>query len=115
MKRRDFIKSGAIGLVASSSLLNNCDSKIKKVTNSPIILSTWNHGIPANKAAMDVLNDNGTALDAVEAGVRVTEADPSSQSVGLGGRPDQDGHVTCLLYTSPSPRDRTRSRMPSSA
>ena len=29
-----------------------------------------------------------------------------------------DGHdalVICLLYTSPSPRDRTRSRMPSSA
>ena len=26
------------------------------------------------------------------------------------------GHlITCLLYTSPSPRDRTRSRMPSSA
>ena len=24
-------------------------------------------------------------------------------------------NVTCLLYTSPSPRDRTRSRMPSSA
>ena len=29
----------------------------------------------------------------------------------------RDGHVCipCLLYTSPSPRDRTRSRMPSSA
>ena len=26
-----------------------------------------------------------------------------------------DGEITCLLYTSPSPRDRTRSRMPSSA
>ena len=25
------------------------------------------------------------------------------------------GMITCLLYTSPSPRDRTRSRMPSSA
>ena len=24
-------------------------------------------------------------------------------------------YQTCLLYTSPSPRDRTRSRMPSSA
>ena len=24
-------------------------------------------------------------------------------------------HNNCLLYTSPSPRDRTRSRMPSSA
>ena len=26
-----------------------------------------------------------------------------------------EGAGTCLLYTSPSPRDRTRSRMPSSA
>ena len=25
------------------------------------------------------------------------------------------GRIGCLLYTSPSPRDRTRSRMPSSA
>ena len=33
-------------------------------------------------------------------------------------RPFQPPHATfnpCLLYTSPSPRDRTRSRMPSSA
>ena len=28
---------------------------------------------------------------------------------------DGNGHTICLLYTSPSPRDRTRSRMPSSA
>ena len=26
-----------------------------------------------------------------------------------------DDEMSCLLYTSPSPRDRTRSRMPSSA
>ena len=31
-------------------------------------------------------------------------------------RGDQDEHVLdCLLYTSPSPRDRQKSRMPSSA
>ena len=29
--------------------------------------------------------------------------------------PRYDVHRTCLLYTSPSPRDRTRYRMPSSA
>ena len=29
--------------------------------------------------------------------------------------PDIDYVRPCLLYTSPSPRDRTRSRMPSSA
>ena len=31
---------------------------------------------------------------------------------GLGGKEERR---SCLLYTSPSPRDRTRSRMPSSA
>ena len=31
-----------------------------------------------------------------------------------GEVPIKEG-MTCLLYTSPSPRDRTRSRMPSSA
>ena len=30
-------------------------------------------------------------------------------------RPDLTVHLTCLLYTSPSPRDRQKSRMPSSA
>ena len=30
--------------------------------------------------------------------------------LGMGAR-----QASCLLYTSPSPRDRTRSRMPSSA
>ena len=35
--------------------------------------------------------------------------EPQLRSDGI---PD---HYTCLLYTSPSPRDRTRSRMPSSA
>ena len=29
--------------------------------------------------------------------------------------PDVAQYLNCLLYTSPSPRDRTRSRMPSSA
>ena len=29
--------------------------------------------------------------------------------------PEDWNYTTCLLYTSPSPRDRTRSRMPSSA
>ena len=36
----------------------------------------------------------------------------------VSGKPGGKGRVqysNCLLYTSPSPRDRTRSRMPSSA
>ena len=38
-----------------------------------------------------------------------------SRGNGLIGDPKGDDRYTCLLYTSPSPRDRTRSRMPSSA
>ena len=40
-----------------------------------------------------------------------------AQEVLLSDRADQidDLRSRCLLYTSPSPRDRTRSRMPSSA
>ena len=33
----------------------------------------------------------------------------------LQGSPAESSQDLCLLYTSPSPRDRTRSRMPSSA
>ena len=33
----------------------------------------------------------------------------------LGMQEEMEDFRTCLLYTSPSPRDRTRSRMPSSA
>ena len=32
-----------------------------------------------------------------------------------GGNNSETNYKDCLLYTSPSPRDRTRSRMPSSA
>jgi len=60
----------------------------------PFVISTWNHGLAANDAAWEILQHGGYALDAVEAGVKVTEADPTIRSVGLGGRPDRDGHVT---------------------
>ena len=48
------------------------------------MISTWNHGIAANIVAMDIIKNGGNALDAVEAGVRVTESDPEMMSVGYG-------------------------------
>ena len=39
----------------------------------------------------------------------------SLPSEGLSEVPVNSLPISCLLYTSPSPRDRTRSRMPSSA
>jgi N4-(beta-N-acetylglucosaminyl)-L-asparaginase len=58
------------------------------------VVSTWDFGAAANAAAFAKLSAGGSLLDAVEAGARVPEADPSNHSVGLGGYPDRDGHVT---------------------
>ena len=51
------------------------------------------------------LSDDGKSIDGGYTGYGST----SEQMV------NGSYHLTCLLYTSPSPRDRTRSRMPSSA
>jgi N4-(beta-N-acetylglucosaminyl)-L-asparaginase len=69
-------------------------------TTKPIVLSTWSFGVPANEEAWKVLNSGGRALDAVETGVRIPEGDPKVRSVGYGGLPDRDGHVTldaCIM------------------
>ena len=66
----------------------------------PLVISTWNFGVQANAAAWQVLGSGGRALDAVERGVMVVEADPDIHSVGYGGLPDRDGHVTldaCIM------------------
>jgi isoaspartyl peptidase/L-asparaginase-like protein (Ntn-hydrolase superfamily) len=104
MKRRNFLKLGAatgiLSLVetakAAKIVATSSSGKIK----GPIVLSTWIHGLDANKAAWEVLKNGGSALDAVEKGVRVTESDITNRSVGIGGRPDRDGHVTldaCIM------------------
>ena len=58
------------------------------------VISTWQHGLQANEAAWNTLGNGGSILDAVELGVAAVESDLTNRSVGLGGRPDRDGHVT---------------------
>jgi N4-(beta-N-acetylglucosaminyl)-L-asparaginase len=66
----------------------------------PIVISTWDFGIEANKEAWKTLSKGGRALDAVEAGVKIPEADMKNHTVGRAGYPDRDGHVTldaCIM------------------
>lgn len=102
--RRNFLKTTAVATVAFAlnSFKSNEDDFIveNKKVNKPIVISTWNFGIQANGAAWEILKNNGRALDAVEAGVKIPEGDPSQRSVGYGGRPDRDGKVTldsCIM------------------
>ena len=62
--------------------------------STPCVVSTWDFGVAANAAAWAVLSKGGAALDAVEAGARVPEADLKNHSVGRAGYPDRDGHVS---------------------
>ncbi len=106
INRRKFITASAlasVALVASNKSLkaiNKAGVLSQKPLNLPLVISTWNHGMPANEAAWKILSSGGNALDAVEQGVRVPEADPESMSVGYGGLPDREGIVTldaCIM------------------
>jgi isoaspartyl peptidase/L-asparaginase-like protein (Ntn-hydrolase superfamily) len=104
MKRRSFFKAGlSLGAISLLEPIKGADlfaNSFEGTTTGPIVLSTWVHGLEANRAAWEVLSKGGSAVDAVEKGVRVTEADLTNRSVGIGGRPDRDGHVTldaCIM------------------
>lgn len=88
--RRSFIRLSSLGTgtLLSSKIFASGEKGYK-----PIVISTWKEGIDANKAAWKILSNKGSALDAVEAGVRVTE-DSVNCCVGLGANPDRDGIVT---------------------
>lgn len=92
--RRRFILESA-GICTGLSLHLKVTAAAASVdTSVPVVVSTWNHGMAANEAAWRILINGGYALDAVEAGVRMTEADPDIISVGYGGLPDREGKVT---------------------
>lgn len=107
--RRNFLQNTALSSVAAAmggSLLTSCAETVtsNKVPETgkvrPLAISTWDFGLKANEVARKILEEGGNALDAVEQGVMVIEADEKITSVGLGGAPDRDGHVTldaCIM------------------
>lgn len=95
--RRQFIKTGTMAVAVLGAIPKIVSSSN---LNQPLVLSTWNFGLKANEEAWKVLGSKGSALDAVEQGVKLVEADPNERSVGYGGRPDRDGFVTldaCIM------------------
>jgi N4-(beta-N-acetylglucosaminyl)-L-asparaginase len=92
LNRRFFLQSslfGSLGLLTG----RRASAAPGIVTGQPVVISTWDTGRDANKGAWEVLSKNGAAVDAVEAGVMVTESTINC-CVGLGANPDRDGIVT---------------------
>ncbi|MEA1784574.1 N(4)-(beta-N-acetylglucosaminyl)-L-asparaginase [Arenibacter sp. GZD96] len=109
MKRRKFLKNSATGSAAlmAAPILSSCQTETNSKTTpataikavKPIVICTWDFHNATSKA-WEVLQNKGNALDAVEQGVMVEEADENNQTVGKGGRPDRDGKVTldaCIM------------------
>ncbi len=100
INRRKFITTSALG--SAAMLLGktvSAEETNDRVKGKAIVISTWDAGLEANKAAWKVLGSGGRALDAVEQGVMVTEASQNC-CVGLGANPDRDGFVTldaCIM------------------
>lgn len=102
--RREFIAASlpllALGFSACHEDATTEPNQTATTVTKPVVISTWNHGLAANAEAWKVLSNGGSALDAVEQGVRITEADPTGRSVGIGGTPDRTGIVTldaCIM------------------
>lgn len=95
--RRDFLKISALGTAILP--IHKIFAFGNTAENKPIVVSTWNN-TRVNEAAWSVVSVGGKALDAVEKGARVPEADPRDTSVGYGGLPDREGKVTldaCIM------------------
>ena len=78
---------------------------------------TSQHSKPVRKGGkktrgIDFVDLGGESADVPRLRTNIAELD---RVTGGGLVPGSALLVGCLLYTSPSPRDRTRSRMPSSA
>ena len=75
---------------------------LAKLQRSPVLEPVWMVGIDPNSDGLKRAKEMGikTTADGVD---------------GLIPHMKADGVQICLLYTSPSPRDKRQSRMPSSA
>ena len=93
MKRKQFLQLSSLAALSTNISLPQLATVV------PIVISTWDSGMPVNAAAWTVLERNGRALDAIEKGANSIE-DSFNCCVGLGGLPDRDGIVTldaCIM------------------
>ena len=103
MERRTFLKAAGISSLGVGLVPQMVMASPPMATDharaSPICVATWNFH-EASKKAGELLYKGRSALDAVEQGVMVEEANLSNHTVGKGGAPDRDGFVTldaCIM------------------
>ena len=92
-----FIGTGLMGYPMAKNLIN-------KKLNLKVFSRTLEKAKPLEKLGAIIVDSLGEAVKEADIVITMLTDDNAVEKV-----------LSCLLYTSPSPRDRTRSRMPSSA
>jgi N4-(beta-N-acetylglucosaminyl)-L-asparaginase len=95
--RRRFLEGAALGLGAAAAGLDLAPPALGQQGGAPrrakpVVIASAN-GVAAVTKAMQVLKAGGDTLDAVVAGVNIVELDPSDNTVGYGGLPNERGDV----------------------
>ena len=113
MNRRRFVKSSVAGgltlAVAPRVLLGQAPNVMSSKTVKPVVIASANGNKFKNggdmtcvqKAFTMMTKDGSDVLDALIAGVNITELDPLDDSVGYGGLPNADGVVqldSCCMH-----------------
>jgi N4-(beta-N-acetylglucosaminyl)-L-asparaginase len=107
LNRRRFLTQGSLGALLVGLGLPHCqpnqssqESKKTVKPSFPVSIATWSPNQKATALAGKILSEGKRALDAVEAAIKIPEADPEDTSVGYGGLPDREGMVTldaCIM------------------
>ena len=96
--RRDFFRH-SVGVGAGALALGRLPEGMTRprtgAAGTPLIITSHSNetGQEAMRQAWEILNNGGSALDAVERGANVIEVDPEDMSVGYGGLPNEHGVV----------------------
>lgn len=103
IKRREFIRTGAIAgitLASAKSAISQVPNILIQGAVKPVVISSANGNrfknggdMTAVQKAFTMMAQGADVLDAVVAGVNITELDPLDDSVGYGGLPNADGVV----------------------
>jgi N4-(beta-N-acetylglucosaminyl)-L-asparaginase len=109
--RRDFLGAGAAAAAGLAlpqlatalpriSVRDRSDTPRRSFAGRPVVIASANgfrsknaDGRPAIQVAYDMIARGGDTLDAIVAGVQIVELDPTDNSVGLGGLPNEEGVV----------------------
>jgi N4-(beta-N-acetylglucosaminyl)-L-asparaginase len=109
--RRDFLGAGAAAAAGLAlprlthalpviSVRERAETVGRPLAGRPVVISSANgfrsksgDGRPAIQVAYDMISKGGDTLEAIVAGVQIVELDPTDNSVGLGGLPNEAGVV----------------------